>query len=372
MYPPLQFIEQVSSYVHVIGISHDEEKEINKRLLGYLEELFCSDENKGLLEDFVKDYVTQSERVERIGKYPKRIVEKYKTIEKGISTALGNYIPWLENPYDTLNYLMQSLLVNSWKYNKIAYRVSLNLGRQLIEMKEDAVVNLYSLRRLPAKTIYIDTSDFGNFICDDMLGFFVISSEVNDKDGHYLYVCFITLVKGITGRVLPIFSKFRTDMTDCTDEDKLLVESNNYQTIVHSMEDGCTRRINESLLLKLFVNVMTYLQASNRDVKECSGCRKAFSKKNEEEKGSVSNKFKDVKQYEVGYHIVRFGKRNNSSLRENSKGVGGKKSPHFRSAHWSHYWVGSGEEKHLELRWIEGIYVGEKNSDSDVAIHVVE
>lgn len=49
--------------------------------------------------------------------------------------------------------------------------------------------------------------------------------------------------------------------------------------------------------------------------------------------------------------------------------------PHFRSAHWHGYWYGHGDDKKLEYKWIEPVFVcGSYSSDkdSDVVIHKVE
>ena len=48
--------------------------------------------------------------------------------------------------------------------------------------------------------------------------------------------------------------------------------------------------------------------------------------------------------------------------------------PHFRAAHWSHYWTGKGRTN-CELRWIEPIFVcGDYDSskNSDIIIHKID
>ena len=38
-------------------------------------------------------------------------------------------------------------------------------------------------------------------------------------------------------------------------------------------------------------------------------------------------------------------------------GVHSPKASHYRSAHWHHYWVGSGDDKRLIIKWVEGVFV---------------
>lgn len=49
------------------------------------------------------------------------------------------------------------------------------------------------------------------------------------------------------------------------------------------------------------------------------------------------------------------------------------KSSHYRSAHWHHYWVGSGEDKKLIIKWVEGVFVnGGKEEAENIQIHKVK
>lgn len=54
-----------------------------------------------------------------------------------------------------------------------------------------------------------------------------------------------------------------------------------------------------------------------------------------------------------------------------STGSSTPKAPHIRRSHFHSYWVGSGEEKHIEVRWINAIFV---NADEDIVptVHKVE
>lgn len=93
--------------------------------------------------------------------------------------------------------------------------------------------------------------------------------------------------------------------------------------------------------------------------------------------------YNEVYKQEVG---VRIGKKISTNIKEMKKAEKkeqaiaashGHKSPipHFRSAHWHGYWYGHGDDKKLEYKWIEPVFVcGSYSSDkdSDVVIHKVE
>lgn len=98
---------------------------------------------------------------------------------------------------------------------------------------------------------------------------------------------------------------------------------------------------------------------------------------------TVKNKFSEVQSHEVG---IRYGK----SIRKYKQAVNQMKvnegnesktdisvaerkpmSPHWRCAHWHHYWTGKGRTEY-EVRWIEPVFVGMGDStESDVVIHRV-
>jgi hypothetical protein len=59
-----------------------------------------------------------------------------------------------------------------------------------------------------------------------------------------------------------------------------------------------------------------------------------------------------------GLEIWNVGYKIGAQLRASTSGdVGGSVRPHTRRAHWHHYWVGSGDEKQLRVRWLPPIRV---------------
>ncbi len=67
-----------------------------------------------------------------------------------------------------------------------------------------------------------------------------------------------------------------------------------------------------------------------------------------------------VKIYDVSLPTVRtFSnvKTYHKTNEGNERGSGKSKSPHVRRAHWAYRWIGSGDKKHMELRWIRETHI---------------
>lgn len=47
-------------------------------------------------------------------------------------------------------------------------------------------------------------------------------------------------------------------------------------------------------------------------------------------------------------------------------------TPHTRRRHPHRYWVGRGENRHQEIRWLENIHVNKQNKDALPAVTVHE
>ena len=131
------------------------------------------------------------------------------------------------------------------------------------------------------------------------------------------------------------------------------------------------RKFNIDKLHSFFFNFLVYLHASNKDVEESECSKGAFSKpinKNKEPK----NKFSEIRQYEVGYRISSpYPKKKGTTISLGSGG-GSPKSSHYRSGHWHHFWTGSGADKKLIVKWVDGVFVNGKAEQSVAVVHSVK
>ena len=78
------------------------------------------------------------------------------------------------------------------------------------------------------------------------------------------------------------------------------------------------------------------------------------------------NKFSQIRKWDVElYYGERIKVLTQKEKKETDYKGGTHRSPrpHTRSAHWQGYWCGSGEDRHIELRWKDFVYVNGKKDD---------
>ena len=88
--------------------------------------------------------------------------------------------------------------------------------------------------------------------------------------------------------------------------------------------------------------------------------------------GVIKDRYSEIQTWNVGYRIGPAIKRyyDDQAKREGHPGSHTSKRPHVRRAHYQHYWVGSGDSKHLILKRISEIFVNvNKEDDLPVTIH---
>ena len=100
-------------------------------------------------------------------------------------------------------------------------------------------------------------------------------------------------------------------------------------------------------MLKFILPYIVFICTQNSD-KEQTVVNKGIYKPY---KGTPTGSYREVKQEvygeKAGLNIRNF--RNGVHVKSDS-GVGSKKSPHVRRSHYHRYWVGSGKDRHLEVR----------------------
>jgi hypothetical protein len=237
-----------------------------------------------------------------------------------------------------------------------------------MDFPDNVMIECFS--KLPAKIIYIDMSQFGTDIVDDLVGMFVTVDTYKD----IMTVQVISLVDGKNGRLLPVFVQSRIELTNChSEKDTLKFEGTvggSDPKIKMVFEDGVERTYDTDASLKFLTNFLVYLQAANKDIEEFEVSKENFKKavtKGTEPK----NKFKELRRYEVGYKISTptVGKRYKNNTENDEEKTGSPKSPHYRKAHWHHFWTGSGENKELVIKWVEGIFVNGKAEAKVAVVH---
>jgi hypothetical protein len=106
------------------------------------------------------------------------------------------------------------------------------------------------------------------------------------------------------------------------------------------------------------INLITYICSENADIeKEIKHSTKKYNKK-------ITN----YTTWNTGYRIGSKIRKNKIQYVSESNTTGGTLRPHVRAAHWHRYWVGSGDDKHIVIKWIHEIYVKCNNADDLPAV----
>lgn len=358
MYTPLEFVEQMNSYMQIKGAPISVQRKLNEEFLGYVEE-YMNDNNN--LVKFLYDYSMNFLTVEKTGRLPEHSEVDWSTLSDTLCKRTG--LAYMDSGADFFNQMLLCNVVNEWKYHKYTYKVEGTLGKMLADMEFPEGVPLRYLTRSKSNCFYVDTSDMGDLFCKRMEGFFVLTGVYNDV----LLLITVAIIRATHGRLVPIYSRLGCKLEEADSEENTIINFSNTscKSLRLVLEDGNTYEYEEETLFRFYANFLLYLQASNGDIEEEQVSKKAFSSPITKDKTKIKNKYREVRAYEVGYRIIKSTKRPNSPTLKTS-GKGTKKSPHYRSAHWHHYWKGHGEDKELVLKWVEGIFVGGK-FESDVA-----
>ncbi len=386
MYAPLKYVEQVEHYFRVPMVSDDVCNRLNEMSCEAFSSMF---EDETLCHLMLYYYSSEVDRMYATGKFTDRIKESMSIIKRLYYSRFNESVKSLgygacieESDLDWFNLCMSSYIVNDWKYHKYTYKVSKTLGEELVAMESPKAIYTSLLKRTPCKVFYIDCSEFGNLIVDNLEGMFICLDQVVQPDGTImdLYsMCCTLLIRGEDGTCMPIYYKgtitTSVDLDENTPIDvEFAVDSDKSEYREILMEDGTVRKIRSSDISSFVFNFLIYLQAINKDVEEYSVSQKAF-KTAIDRKVKPKNKFKEVRQYNVGYKISsNVNKKHVKSKKELSSNdrKGTPKSAHFRSAHWHHYWVGSRDNKELIVKWLQGMYIGGKSESGTAVVHRVD
>ena len=101
----------------------------------------------------------------------------------------------------------------------------------------------------------------------------------------------------------------------------------------------------------LLLNGLAYLCSRNADIAAVYSPVKEKRRNNAKRRSNAT-------WHEVGYRIGTELRNYNRTKSERGEKTGRKVRPHMRRAHWHRYWVGSGKERRLVLKWLAPTMVG--------------
>ena len=340
MYPPLKFVEQMEHYVELDDKSRSEEF-ANDLAIQFAEDFIAQNRSK-LYHDFLSMH-----------SFP--TYAKIKKIEEFYAPIKADFCKKLE-VVDVLQLAEFLLLMieydirGTWRKNKLSYLVDDELLKILMTMEVPKAFATDCLTKLPANCFYIDYNGMGSEFMEGFDGSFIIT----DKTDEELNMVLIHLFRGKSGRELYFTTACFTKLNGKNKFD-LVSDINAKETFTD--EEGTERTFYIGKYMSFIYNFFVYLQASNRDVEISERTRQNHTKPVQ----TIKNKFREVKEFEVGFVYGRTIGKDKKRIKyvgeAKGTGVHSPKASHYRSAHWHHYWVGSGDDKRLIIKWIEGIFV---------------
>ena len=340
MYPPLEYVEQIENIVLVRDKSRDADL-VNKMAVEFAENFLA--QNRSRLYRDLKE-------TRYFGKHQStnKLIDFYTQARIDYDKRLGIATEFSAKEFMTLMFAYDVRGV--WRRNKLSYLIDNTLFKTLITMEPVRSLSLDCLTKLPANCFYVDYGGLGSEFMEGLDGSFVTVEMSNGE----LNLILMHLYHGADGREWFIMtgddafslniSKFSLD--DYGDDKQIFVGY-----------DGVERTLYLGKLVNFIYNFAIYLQASNRDVEISERTRQNHAKPVQ----TIKNKFREVKEFEVGFVYGRTIGKDRKRVKyvgeAEGTGVHSPKASHYRSAHWHHYWVGSGDDKRLIIKWIEGIFV---------------
>ena len=261
-----------------------------------------------------------------------------------------------------------------WKKNKQVYKPDKNFVPALIKT-ENLKLSLDTFRHLPCKNFYIDVMDCDLFL--PVKGIFVNIFEIEKR----------ILLVAYSVNEEAFWSTYDVLHFDKQDEYEMSIDDLIIDGDTEGLYDYCASDIflrgkqpekninglnsNES---KFFIyQLITYITSHEPQFEESSITKSTY--RPPKQGSAIKNKFSEIQMHDIG---IRFGKsfreqqkkyKCNTILTRHLENKRKSPIPHFRSAHWQHYWIGKGRTQRI-VKWKEPTFVNGEGSN-DVIIHSI-
>ena len=294
------------------------------------------------------------------------------------------------NPKDLLNgnlspetewmdLMLAGVVVEKWAKSKQVYKIDKHFANALIGTEKLQLVK-NQLLHLPTNLFYVDLSDC--LYLSPIHGAWCNVSIQGNYFNFYIMMLRYDLVF-FSWNCEGYFNE-----AGILEVEKPIQPSKEFITYtpVYGEEKVVNMKVEVATLKKadiamLCMQLLGYLTSKEPDIEE-----NPITKSTYKPSKTIKNKFSEIQQRDVG---IRYGKsirikmeeikrKEKENNKENSEKFETKiihrkpPKPHFRNAHWSHYWTGKGRTNY-ETRWIEPTFVGfnDNNYESDVIIHKI-
>lgn len=248
---------------------------------------------------------------------------------------------------DALDLAMTAWFVNLWRKNRIVYHIDDALGNELgsyaRRMADSDSLPGDLLRNLPYPCISIEgppicigwrESEDDPGVSIDYTGRMLVTCQTQSVLTNF-NDCLLVHAERVGGRLVTFTLPILGTLGESLEAVKADVSKEFPQA------NAALVRF-EACLAMYAAQFVLYLQAVNADIE-----RKPASTVKKRKPGTP----KPPKEYHVGYHVGQTLRRA-YAYTATGTGTGSAKRPHTRRGHWHNYWIGSGEGRHLELRWV--------------------
>jgi len=267
------------------------------------------------------------------------------------------------------------VLADRWARNKQVYKPDADFAKMLIGT-EKLQFTKEQLQHVPADTFFIDYSDCKQFapIEGALVHVRVIGQKVAISQFIYWHDKTDTLICS-SYHLRRMFND--DDILDCS---MMSMKDARYYVSGDKEANYTEKRVEECINTVVFFTLQCICYLTSKEPEITESRKSAYRKPTPGI--APKNKYSEIQLWDVG---VRYGKTvrmqqesdsEGQKITQESNGTSDRRSPspHFRSAHWSHYWTGKGR-KNRETRWIAPVFVGfnaENKVVRDVVIHRIK
>lgn len=249
-------------------------------------------------------------------------------------------------------------VAKAWSATKQIYRFASGLWEILTEKDPERSIPVEILNQIPYKCIFIEPLNAFVYF-DYKFGL--------DKKEYEFHVLQINQKLKIQSMAVFVIHEGKT-LKECVE----FTESETANAIDPDMTMSFTGQAMDFALLSQALQAVLYICAANADLSLNDKETKPKQAKEETEKQEEPKEIEDKPPVErirstrpttwkVGEVVVRDLK--NKKIIESSGSSKSKVTygytmrPHIRSAHWHHFWKGTGDNRKLVLKWIPPVYV---------------
>lgn len=313
-------------------------------------------------------------------KHADMILDTLGYTEKDIRKAMGNAQTGIYIQSDFRDALVMAVLLDRWAKSKQVLKPDATFAKYLIST-DKLTITKDTFAHLPFTNFYIDLEacNKDNFY-GNVCGAYV---DITQTDTNIMAVSLSVL-----SRDMMIFSQYISmDLKNPIHVDTNRF-SNNTSAIKTPALKGDERYadktdLNIQALITITMQLINYMNVKEPDITPAP--EMAYTYKPSTHK--IKNKYSEVYKQEVGIKIGKKISQNIAdmkaaetkeikkiTMRNDSNRTHKPPIPHFRAAHWHHYWTGKGRTNY-EIRWIEPVFVcGSYDSSvaGNVTVHNVE